>query len=640
MNARQEHLLKLLIGEQEPITGEQLARSIQVTSRTIRNDIKEIEQLFEDENAGATIHSIRGQGYQIDISDNDKFKYFIQTMVEEDGSTPVEAEDRVHYLVRKFLLNSDYLKIEDLADEIFVSRSTLRNDLKDVKVVLNKYQLELAKRPNYGLKISGKEKRIRYAISELLFRKMALTLDESHQQEWLLPVEQMEMIRNIVLKQLKAVQLNLSDIALNNLVVHIAIACRRIKAEQYVELVSQDEIDIRMKKEYAVAQAIIRKIEQTLNITFPTVEISYVAMHLLGTKLFLDTGGANIKSNFDKNILLTVEKMVSQVEENMQIGIIDDQELIAAVAIHLKPAIHRYKNHMNVRNPMLEAIKVNYPLAFEAGVLASHVVEEDFNIKVDENEIGYIALHFGAAIERAKLQTKPKRCLIVCTTGLGSSQLLLYKMKTKFGNQLTIIGATELHNLSQYSKENIDFIVSTVPLPESVDIPHLVIDTLLGDDELEKIEEMMGNTKKSIIERYLAQDLIYLNLALSTPEEVINYLGMELIQKGYAEEGIIESVIEREKAASTSYGNLVAIPHPLEPKSDRTFWTLATLKEPIDWGGNQVQFICLLHVADKSKENLEPMYNNLIRFVDDRRIIEAILAATSIPNVLKIIKRM
>lgn len=640
MNARQEHLLKLLIGEQQPITGEQLARSIQVTSRTIRNDIKEIEQLFEDENAGATIHSIRGQGYQLDIIDDDKFKYFIQTMVEEDGSIPVESEDRVHYLVRKFLLNSDYLKIEDLADEIFVSRSTLRNDLKDVKVILNKYQLELAKRPNYGLKVSGKEKRIRYAISELLFRKTAITLDEPHQQEWLLPVEQMEMIRNIVLKQLKAVQLNLSDIALNNLVVHIAIACRRIKDEQYVELVNQDEADIRIKKEYDVAKAIISEIEQALNITFPTVEMSYVAMHLLGTKLFLDTDGSNIKNNFDKDILLTVEKMVHRVETTMQIGIVGDQELIAAIAIHLKPAIHRYKNHMNVRNPMLEAIKVNYPLAFEAGVIASHVVEEDFNIKVDENEIGYIALHFGAAIERSRLQTKPKRCLIVCTTGLGSSQLLLYKMKAKFGNQLTIIGATELHNLSQYSKENIDFIVSTVPLPDSIDIPHLVIDTLLGDDELETIEEMMGNTKKSIIERYLAQDLIYLNLALSTPEEVINYLGTELIQKGYTEEGIIESVMEREQAASTSYGNLVAIPHPLEPKSNRTFWTLATLKEPIDWGGNQVQFICLLHVADESKENLEPMYNNLIRFVDDRRIIEAILATTSIQNVLKIIKRM
>lgn len=640
MNTRKKQLLKLLIGEQQPITGEQLAKSIQVTSRTVRNDIKEIEQLFEDESAGAVIHSIRGRGYQLDITDDDTFKCFIQMTVEGDEPIPVEPEDRVHYLVRKFLLSSEYLKIEDLANELYVSRSTMQNDIKDAKVILNKYQLDLAKRPNYGLRVSGKEKRIRYAISELLFKRTVTSGDGRYQQDWLLPVKQMEKIQNIVLKQLKAVQLNLSDIALNNLVVHIAIACRRIESEQYVKLVNQDEVDIQKKKEYDVAKAIIREIEQIFKITFPAIEISYVAMHLLGTKLFLDTDGINIKNNFDKDILSTVEKMVSRVEGVMKIGIIDDQELIAAIGIHLKPAIHRYKNHMNVHNPMLEAIKVNYPIAFDAGVIASHVIEEDFNIKVDENEIGYIALHFGAAIERAKLQSKPKRCLIVCTTGLGSSQLLLYKIKAKFSNQLTIIGATQLHNLTQYSKENVDFIVSTVPLPDSINIPHIVIDTLLGNEELDKIEEMFDGTKKSVVDHYLNPDLVYLNLDLSTPEEVINFLGTELIRKGYTEKGIAESVMEREKAASTSYGNLVAIPHPLESKTNRTFWTIATLKESIEWSGNQVQFVCLLHVSDKNKENLDPMYSSLMSFIDNRHVIEEILAATNVESALRIIKRM
>lgn len=523
---------------------------------------------------------------------------------------------------------------------MYVSRSTLQNDLKDVKVILNKYQLQLSKRPNYGLILTGKEKQKRYAISEILFRRTTVIVDKFNQVEWLLPNEQMDLIHQIVLQQLKVVQLNLSDIALNNLVVHIAIACRRIKSQQYVELVNQDENDIRKKKEYDVARSIIHEIELSLGISFPTVEISYVAMHLLGTKLFLNNDGTKLRNSFDKDILITVHKMIRRVEDQMQFGIVDDQELHAAIAIHLKPAIHRYKNHMNIRNPMLEAIKVNYPVAFEAGIIACQVIEEDFDISVDENEIGYIALHFGAAIERAKLQTKPKRCLIVCTTGLGSSQLLLYKMRAKFGSQLTIIGATELHNLSKYDQDTIDLIVSTVPLPESINIPHIVINTLLGANELEKIEEMLDSENSPVIERYLDENLIYLHLDLKTPQEVIEYLGNELIDKGYVDKGIIESVLAREQAASTSYGNLVAIPHPLEAQSDRTFWTLATLKKPIDWSGNQVQFVCLLHVANENKESLEPMYKNLIRFVDDRRMIDEILEEKNSDSVLKLLKRM
>jgi len=639
MNTRQQHILKQLIGEHGHITGKQLADLLQVSSRTIRSDLKEIESRFQKENSGARIISLYGQGYYLDVIDEDKFKSFLRTITDKDETMPVEPEDRVQYLVRLFLLSSDYLKIEDLADKIFVSRSTLQNDLKDVKVTLNQFYLELTSRPNYGLKLSGKEKHIRYAISELLFRDTFISLENENQQKWLLPVKQMELIRNIVLKRPKEVQLNLSDIGLNNLVIHIAIAYRRINHEQYVQS-NKEEYELKSKREYQVAKRIIKDIEDTFEIEFPAVEISYIAIHLLGSKLFLSKNHTEVANNIDGKIIEIVTKMVNRVEKQMHLGIIEDQELHAAIAIHLKPTIHRYKHQMNIRNPMLEAIKVNYPVAFEAGIIATQVIEEEYKIKVDENEVGYIALHFGAAIERAKFQSKPKRCLIVCTTGLGSSQLLFYKMKAEFGNRLIIVGVTELHNLFQYKDDSIDFIVSTVPLSDSITIPHVVINTLLGDNELSKIENMLNNTSSSVADKYLKEDLIYLNKSFKTPKQVIEFLGNQLINKGYTREGIVETVLAREQAASTSYGNLVAIPHPFEAKSNQTFWTLLTLVDPIDWGGNKVQFICLLHVAKSNKENLDLMYKSLIRFLDNRSIIQDILKAENVKEVLNIIKRM
>src|SRR5699024_10728226 len=82
---------------------------------------------------------------------------------------------------------------------------------------------------------------------------------------------------------------------------------------------------------------------------------------------------------------------------------------------------------MNIRNPMLADIKKNYPLAFEAGIIASLAIEKHTGTKIDENEVGYLALHIGAAIERRKLKSGPKRCLIVCASGLGTAQLIFYK---------------------------------------------------------------------------------------------------------------------------------------------------------------------------------------------------------------------
>jgi lichenan operon transcriptional antiterminator len=637
MNSRQFNLLTYLIGEEEPITGQYLAKQIQVTSRTVRNDLKVIDHFLSSESLGASIKSLKGKGYILEVENEQVFNEYLKSCIEEDEQLPIEPEDRVHFLVKKFLLESHFIKIEDLADELYVSRSTLQNDLRDVKVVLDRYNLCLEKRPSYGLKVIGKEKDIREAISDLLFKRVSVSLEHLLPEGWELPLDDVNLIRHIVLEHLRGVKLNLSDIALNNLVVHIAIACHRVKTEQYVTLVNKDRAMIMEKPEFQVAEAIIKDIEQALNINFPSVEISYVAMHLLGTKLFLDQTTLPPKEAFDEQIMETVERMVNLVSKTLDLDIEQDKELKAAVAIHLKPAIHRYKYKMAIRNPMLEAIKTNYPLAFDAGVIASKVIEEHYKIKVDEHEIGYIALHFGAAIERAKMKTKPKRCLIVCTTGLGSAQLLLYKMRAKFGNQLTIVGTTELHRLNEYNSKSIDFIVSTVPLPKDINVPYVVVSTLLGGNELSEIETMIGR-ERSIIDNYVDESFIDVRLELDTMHDCLWYLSEKLTQKGLVSQGYAVSVLEREAIATTNFGNLVAIPHPLEPHTNKTFWSILTLKEPITWGDSQVQLVCLLNIAKNNKENLEPMYQQLIYLMDNKNIVNQIINARTPRDVIKVMK--
>ena len=53
---------------------------------------------------------------------------------------PIYPEDRVHYLIRMFLTEEDYIKMEDICDRIFVSRSTLSSDLKEVREKLKYFE--------------------------------------------------------------------------------------------------------------------------------------------------------------------------------------------------------------------------------------------------------------------------------------------------------------------------------------------------------------------------------------------------------------------------------------------------------------------------------------------------------------------
>ncbi|PNB65879.1 PTS fructose transporter subunit IIA, partial [Pseudomonas sp. GW456-E7] len=169
---------------------------------------------------------------------------------------------------------------------------------------------------------------------------------------------------------------------------------------------------------------------------------------------------------------------IEAVDRELKLGILHDKELKIGLALHMKPAISRNRYGMNLRNPMLAAIKEHYPLAFEAGIIAGMVIKEQTGIDIHENEIGYLALHFGAAIERKKTESPPKRCIIVCASGAGSAQLLREKLRSHFGKRLDIFGTAEYYSLDQMSYESIDFVISTIPIKKELPVPVLKVNTL------------------------------------------------------------------------------------------------------------------------------------------------------------------
>ncbi|HLV49927.1 MAG TPA: HTH domain-containing protein, partial [Erysipelothrix sp.] len=127
MNIRQIQILRELYPSRTSVFAQQFAENFCVSERTIRNDVRDINRLLVD--YGAEI--IRNHNHELTllVSDDHRFKQFIEDEILKDNSHPVEKEDRVIYLVRKFLLSQTYHKLEDLADELYVSRSTAQNDL-------------------------------------------------------------------------------------------------------------------------------------------------------------------------------------------------------------------------------------------------------------------------------------------------------------------------------------------------------------------------------------------------------------------------------------------------------------------------------------------------------------------------------
>ncbi|WP_079527585.1 BglG family transcription antiterminator [Halobacillus hunanensis] len=633
LNSRMTILLRELMAADTALTSQYLASITDVSSRTAREDIKQLEDLIE----GAHIESIRAKGYKLTIHDNQSFRNYIKRAYQEkqldDAVIPNSPEERVRYLIKRLLLEDSYVKLEDICEEMHISKSTIQNDLKHVKQILKKYEIVMDKRPNYGLKVKGSEFKLRFCMSEYVFERdkkvkapKRILLDQLP----FLTEAQLSKIWTIIIEEIKENDITPSDIAINNLFIHLAIACKRIKSGNHVSIYKINLDEILNQREYAVADRIVTKVEECLQLTFPHEEVAYIAIHLMGTKTISQTNlqEEEIREVLDDDIYQVTLSILNRIEEKFDLNIRNDRELIVGLALHLKPSINRFKYGMNIRNPMIDDIKFNYPLVFEAGIVAGIVLEEEMGVSIDENEIGYLALHIGAAIERGKMRQGPKRCLVVCASGYGSAQLLKYKLQSEFDSKLEVAATTEYYKLQQCSLADIDFIVSSIPIPDLLPIPAIEVNTILAEKDLEKIETMVFKNSTRLFD-YVKENLIFLEQSFSTKEEVLTFTCKELEHKGLVGHRFLESVEEREAVAPTSFGNLVAIPHPITPQSNQTFLSFCTLKKPIQWGDKRVQFICLLSVKKGSTEDLQSMYEMLGEIIDDVSLVQELIKSKS-----------
>ena len=344
----------------QPITGQYLANINQVTPRTIREDIKHLNELLKER--GAKVNSVISKGYQLEVSDDQCFRNFLQAISVDQSSKdriPSTPEERTAYIIKRLLLSNKYIKLDDLADELYVSKSTIQLDLKTVKQILQEYEITLDPKPNYGLKAVGDEIKFRFCLSEYLFHRDHQKRNPIIESEFYdVSQEETEKIYQIIINQIEKHHITLSDIAINNLLIHICIAYKRIINGHYVAIYHNDSKEIQQQKEFQVAKEIAAEVEKAYQIVFPEEEVVYIAMHLLGTKLLSHTS-SDLDNMLDSDTFQLVKYILQKVEEQLDLNIKDDEELLLGLRLHLKPALNRIKFGMNIRNPLLADIKIS-----------------------------------------------------------------------------------------------------------------------------------------------------------------------------------------------------------------------------------------------------------------------------------------
>ena len=80
-----------------------------------------------------------------------------------------------------------------------------------------------------------------------------------------------------------------------------------------------------------------------------------------------------------------------------------DRNVLFPLADHIAFAVQRIQNHEQISNPLTEDIRVLFYMEFKAAEKIRPLLEQRMGIQIDDDEVGYVALHIHSAIEDEKV---------------------------------------------------------------------------------------------------------------------------------------------------------------------------------------------------------------------------------------------
>ena len=623
---RQKDLFLHLLNSDVGLSGNELAKTFNVSSRTIRSDIKFLNELIEQ--YGINICSSNQEGYFI-LDEHRKIGFTIveEVFIKENSISkiPNTPSERFAFILYKLIFAEDYMTMEEFANMLFVSKTTIYLDVKDIIKILDGFsKLELEISPIKGLKLNGDERSKRLLMSNIFKREKInedLMLSKSFYyafgQEDLNLNKEMLFLYETIINVLNKYGYILIDADVSLLVKDILVSIKRIQLGFTIEEGMAEELDL------TIAKDLQKEVEGYFNVLINNKELEYFQQSFNSKRLLNVTSNNYVLKQEAEHI---VDKFVNDVRNKFNIDFRENEVFKNNLVLHLNPMIERIKDNTFEDNPLKNQIKTNYPFAYEISMLIVPIINEKLNIIINESEISYIALHMAVALDELCYKTN---IAIVCGSGLSTAQLIRSKILSYFNDQINVTGyypVYKLDNILRGEYGKVDLIISTIPLNMERSIPTVQVNPLINQNDLFKIKQYIDNPfirfkgtnsreKRGVFFRkelfkYFDEDIDY----FSAISELCKMLEVE----GFIENSQVfyKSVIERENLFSTVLDEMVAIPHPMESMSKTTVVAVGVFENPIIYCGKKVNMILLFAINAKEDEKLKTLYGLLQKILE------------------------
>ena len=597
---RTQQILKILLTYRTPVSKQEIADDLGVSKRTVQREFDYLELCIRKYNLKLVNYKGKGVALSGKQEDLDKLQDSLGGQQYPDAA---DREGRRRRLLFELLRDRTPRKLFYYSQMLGVSEATAGSDMDALCEWLEESHLDIVRRPGYGVILEGEERYYREAMRRFIeetagqseayssgdingeiFAEALLNAADSGIYSLL----EGDTVRRVdkVLRELNEPKiLHLADSAYAGLVIHISIVIERLQQGAALDNVPPEMGNLEFWDDYDLAVRILEAMENEFEIAIPRGELSYVLLHIRGAKMAYTGEEMELPSDMgDDKILPMIDRMIDVYDKDIADELKEDEEFLRGLLVHLRPVLVRLSTGLRIHNPILDDIKEEYGDIFEACRRASRVITEETGYEVNEEEVGFLAMHFGAAQERVrenKQYTRKVNIGIVCASGFGVARLMMTRLKDKLGNK-AILKAYGKGEINKYVITGTDFFVSTMNL-DQLPVDYLQVSPLIPPKDLVKIEykledysHIRRDTTETPFNRRLDEayflireikSIIRRYRRMETSEtirfrELLQFLTMQVTDSLHAAAALRDGIEERERLNSQIFPELgIALLH-------------------------------------------------------------------------------
>ncbi|MCD4838345.1 BglG family transcription antiterminator [Neobacillus sedimentimangrovi] len=458
------------------VSPSEIMEELKISKRTVYYDVEKINGWLKDQDI-ELLSYVRSAGFYLSEEGKKRVKEKLGSF-DKKKSYEFSPRERMTWAAILILTRENKIFLQDLLEQLNVSRSTLLSDMKQLKAQLIPFHVQLKFQRSSGYYIEGQEqdkrKLLLYFLSQVmtnrnwneLLSEIQMTVHSKDPLPLdLLQQSDLERIYEIINECERFTGVHYTDEVIQALSAHLFLLIKRFTQGKYIQMDPVEKEVIQETTEYQAAHFICQKVESVFRVSVPEDEVFYLTTYLLGAKIS-DYRLSEVENQQLVHLKQMIKLMVDDFQKLACVFFQNRQELERNLYIHLKPAFFRIKYGIEYDHPLSESLKHTYHDLFVLTKKVVHHFEYVLGKPVSDDEIAYIAMHFGGWLDKEGVKVaKRKKAMVVCASGIGTSRILQKQIE----DLLPTVDVVQVLTVREYEKVNLagmDFVISTTPLEE------------------------------------------------------------------------------------------------------------------------------------------------------------------------------